>query len=116
MIDERFVLFVRDVRLHDRVEELGVFLANEEIQFVRSEFRVQRSFLFNLQFRPRQDERKLGHFGICQQRRIERVDFGQAVVILETAPCDILQRERLTGGEHRHLLLLREVLRRVEAR
>src|SRR5205814_524425 len=87
----------------------------EEVQLVASELRIEFALLGVLQLRPRQDEAELGELRILRQRRVKREHLGEAVVSLEAARYDIIQHELLVGRKDADLLLLREVLRRVQA-
>ena len=114
VVEERLVLLVGQVRLDDGVEEFGVFLAQEEVQLVAGELRVEGSFFFDLQLRPLQQERELGELRIFRKRGVQRVDFGQAVVGFEAAPGGVLELELFADVEDRHLFLLGEVQGRIQ--
>ena len=80
VIEERLVLLVRQIRLHDRREELRVLLRQEEVQFVAGVLRVQLAFLRVLELRPVQHERELGEPRVLGERRVQGVDLGERVV------------------------------------
>ena len=114
VVEEGLILLVREVRLHDRVEEGRVFLREEEAQFVAGVLAVERLLFLRLQLRPVQKERELGHLRAVRQRRIQGVEFRKRVVRLEAAARGVFERERLPGREDADGLLLREVALRVE--
>ena len=97
-------------------EELRVLLRQEEVQLVAGVLRVQRPLLLGLQLRPRQDEGELGELRVLRQRRVEARRPWRRLSYISNRLLDRRRRARTACpfGEHRHLLLLREVLGRVE--
>ena len=113
-VEERLVLLVREVRLHDRVEEFRILLRQEHIQLVAGELRVFFLLLFRLQFRPVEEERKLGQLRIVRQRREQQINPRETVIRLELRRGDVRQRERLPGPNQTDLFLLREMFLAVQ--
>src|SRR5690242_8763215 len=78
-------------------------------------FRIKRPFLFQLEFRPVEQESKLRQLGVLGESPVKSVHFCQAVVSLEAAAGHVLEHKLLSRQQDAHLLLLREMVFRIES-
>ena len=115
MIQKLFVLLILQIRQHNRAEEIGVLLVQEETQFVTRILRVLGPLLFGLQVRPAGQETELDQRGIATKRYVQRVDPAQTVVSFEFRTGNVAEHKLLFAVDHRDLLLLGVVLLWIKA-
>jgi hypothetical protein len=82
-IHELLFFLVRQQRCHHLAEELRILVVQEEVQFMARKLGNLGPFFVVRQIRPPDDEAEFGQFGIAAERRVQRVDLGQAIVQLE---------------------------------
>ena len=91
------------------IEELAIFLQQEEVQFVAGILGIERPLFRRVQTGPVEKEAKLSELRIAAQRRVQRVDSPQRVIGFESRGGNIRQHELLALSNHAHSLLLSKV-------
>ena len=76
-------MLVCQVRFDDSIEELAVFVVQEEIQLMASIFRVLLLLLFRRHCWPIHQEAKLDQMFVLRQRSEQRINFAQTIVRLK---------------------------------
>ena len=114
MVEKLLFLLVRQIGPDRRLEKLGIFLVEEEMQFVAGVFEIQRVLLFELQRRPGFNEVELDKLRVAVQSRVQRKHPRDAVVGLEMRAGDVGNHQRCLGLQNADQFLLRVVLLRIE--